>query len=300
MIEVIQASEEDVIIRSSSKSIQMNQVGIRCRFCAHLAPEAKVNRSSAFPSSIDKLYQSCTMVMRDHFPHCPVVPLVHKNKFLDLKDQKKQGGSDTRDYWAYSAKKIGMKEVQIGVDKKEKPIMAIFYDEANQWENRNTFGLEEGSDTREAQPLASSSSTSKSFNSDKIPAFIKFFFSQLQVIEITASERKHMIASNKVKRYIPNDMLGLGCRYCCAANRMGYSRKFPLERRALADKVDQLFQHMRRCRLCPMGVRKELNELYRAYNASRPRKSKREVDIPQHILTWLWQKQLQRKDEQVV
>ena len=59
-LEYFQATSTDVSIRTTSKSIQLNQCGIRCRFCAHVPAGSRASRSSAFPSSTAKLYQSFT------------------------------------------------------------------------------------------------------------------------------------------------------------------------------------------------------------------------------------------------
>ena len=60
LVEVFRASNEDVKARNNS--IAFHQVGIRCRFCAHMTPSARAGRSSAFPSSLRQIYQSFTMV----------------------------------------------------------------------------------------------------------------------------------------------------------------------------------------------------------------------------------------------
>jgi hypothetical protein len=60
LVEVFRASHEDVKARNNS--IAYHQVGIRCRFCAHMTPSARAGRSSAFPSSLRQIYQSFTMV----------------------------------------------------------------------------------------------------------------------------------------------------------------------------------------------------------------------------------------------
>jgi len=62
ILEIFRASKEDVKVRNKSKTLKAEQVGIRCRFCAHLPPNERASRSSAFPSSIPQLYQSFTMV----------------------------------------------------------------------------------------------------------------------------------------------------------------------------------------------------------------------------------------------
>lgn len=60
LVEIFLASSEDVKARNNS--IAYHQVGIRCRFCAHMTPSARAGRSSAFPSSLRQIYQSFTMV----------------------------------------------------------------------------------------------------------------------------------------------------------------------------------------------------------------------------------------------
>jgi hypothetical protein len=64
LIEVFRASHADVKIRVASKKVFYQQAGIRCKFCAHLKPNNRAIRSSAFPSSKRQIYQSFTMMLR--------------------------------------------------------------------------------------------------------------------------------------------------------------------------------------------------------------------------------------------
>ena len=50
ILEVVRASKQEVQMRSSSKTITLRQVGIRCRFCAHVHPSGRAIRASAYPS----------------------------------------------------------------------------------------------------------------------------------------------------------------------------------------------------------------------------------------------------------
>ena len=70
ILEVFRASPEDVRVRNNSKTLSVEQVGIRCRFCAHIPPSSRASRSSAFPSSIPQIYQSFTMVRLDYMFVC--------------------------------------------------------------------------------------------------------------------------------------------------------------------------------------------------------------------------------------
>jgi hypothetical protein len=50
ILEVVRASKQEVQMRRSSKTITLRQVGIRCRFCAHVHPSGRAIRASAYPS----------------------------------------------------------------------------------------------------------------------------------------------------------------------------------------------------------------------------------------------------------
>lgn len=91
VLEVFRATEEDVRVRNNSKHLTTQQVGIRCRFCAHLPPTSRASRSSAFPSSVPQIYQSFTMMLRDHWPACQSIPSPQKEKFQDFKTKNNQG-----------------------------------------------------------------------------------------------------------------------------------------------------------------------------------------------------------------
>jgi len=112
-LEVIVATAEDVRSRQKSQQIQIGQVGIRCRFCAHLAHEERRNGSSVFPSKISTIYQRVTMMVKDHFPRCLEMPSDVRVSYITLKGQKTKGRGDvqrSRQYWDESALRIGIKD----------------------------------------------------------------------------------------------------------------------------------------------------------------------------------------------
>merc|ERR1712232_668300 len=51
---------------------------------------------------------------------------------------------------------------------------------------------------------------------------------------------------------------GFGCTYCCADNRKGLCRFFPARRRTLPSKIKDLYDHLRRCQMCPTEVKKKI------------------------------------------
>jgi len=69
-----------------------SQVGVRCRFCAHIHRRHRAARSQSFPSTISRIYQSLTMMIRDHFPKCAEMPEDVQAKFHNLKRKPKNVG----------------------------------------------------------------------------------------------------------------------------------------------------------------------------------------------------------------
>lgn len=114
-LEVFPASEHDVSSRMNSKKVLFNQVGIRCRYCAHVPPRERTGRASSFPSSINRIYQSLTMMLRDHFTKCRAMPPDVKERYLDLKASTCQGATDSKNYWIRSATKLGLVDSEGGI-----------------------------------------------------------------------------------------------------------------------------------------------------------------------------------------
>lgn len=113
--EVFTAAEKDVLERRKSKQVRPGQVGIRCKFCAHLPHSNRVGRSSCFPSSVDRIYQSVTMMIREHFPICPEFPDETRRRYVVLKTDTKKGEMESKRHWVRSAESIGMKNTEVGI-----------------------------------------------------------------------------------------------------------------------------------------------------------------------------------------
>ena len=114
-LEVFEATEVDVTSRKKSKTIRKGQVGIRCRFCAHLPYKRRAGRSSSFPGSKSRIYQSVTMMLRDHFFYCKVMPLEIKELYLSLKENKSYGVTDSKQHWVNSAGRLGLADTAYGL-----------------------------------------------------------------------------------------------------------------------------------------------------------------------------------------
>lgn len=107
-IEVFRATLQDVQTRNVSRSVVVGQCGLRCKFCAHLHRRDRTSRSSSFPSSLSRIYQSITMMLRDHFSNCDEMPEDVRRKFFALKSMTASGSSNSKQHWVDSARRIGM------------------------------------------------------------------------------------------------------------------------------------------------------------------------------------------------
>lgn len=113
--EVFTSSAQDVQERRRSKQINLNQVGIRCRFCAHLPHHERAGRSSCYPSSVERIYQSVTMMIREHFPVCDEFPADVRRKYVNLKKNTKKGEMESKTHWKNAALELGMRNSVRGI-----------------------------------------------------------------------------------------------------------------------------------------------------------------------------------------
>lgn len=82
--------------------------------------------------------------------------------------------------------------------------------------------------------------------------FLYILMSQVQFIRLTEAER---IGNRRSLRL---GLPGFGCRYCCEHKRLGLCRMFPARRRTLPSKVNDIYDHLRRCSVCPQTVKDQL------------------------------------------
>ena len=291
MVEVVRATEFDVETRmATTKHITRGQVGIRCRFCSHLPQRA--NRSSCFPSTIRGIYQSVTMMIREHFSRpdgssscgCPAMPPAIQQKYLQLKSRTTQGATDSKRYWVEAAKKMGM----VDTNGRGITMSATTIDEAVRSEHlriqkywRDTlkplkpFSLSDSEDRKLLQKLSSSD-------------YVFFLLSQVEMITLTEEE----CLGNR--RNMQPGWPGFGCRCCCALARMGTCRFFPVKRRALVTKLMvDLPNHLKKCTACPQSVKDELTR----HRSQLEENSPKELDLseldkedgdPQEFFDRIW------------
>ena len=260
-MEVFQANEADVIVRSTSKSVKLHQVGVRCRFCSHLPHGARANRSSAFPSRLqNSLYQSFNMMVRDHFSKCQEIPDDIQSAYLARKGTNSQGACDSRHYWHFAARKLGMVESGDGgifmtpesvAAGKAMPPYGTTKEEQITLQCLSTRQVEEDSSLLRPEDAC------------KTSPFVNELMSHLRMVGLMDSER---VGKRKA---LPLGLKGFGCRYCYDVGRLGFSRCYPLRRRGLAAQMYDMHLHLQRCTLCPSAVKKQLSLLAKEHRLSR-------------------------------
>ena len=107
-LEVFVVSQRDVNERRYPGKAVAKQAGIRCRFCAHLDASHRGLRSTAFPSSAQRIYKSITMMLRDHFTDCAHMPPMVRNQLAHLRGKFDQSSKRSTLHWIQSAHDIGL------------------------------------------------------------------------------------------------------------------------------------------------------------------------------------------------
>lgn len=118
-IEAFKANEEDVTThtRGRNKRIQLGQVGIRCRHCAHVPVAMRQKGSVYYPSTLLGLYQAAQNISATHLQCglCVQTPEVIKRQFVALLSTRAFSSGAGRPYWAQSAKKLGLIDTPEGI-----------------------------------------------------------------------------------------------------------------------------------------------------------------------------------------
>jgi hypothetical protein len=118
-IEAFQATSDDVSThtRGRNKPIGLNQVGIRCRHCAHLPVAKRQKGSTYFPATILGIYQAAQNMSTTHIQSglCSEMPTDLKQQFETLQNFKVASSGAGRPYWSESAKRLGLVDTEDGI-----------------------------------------------------------------------------------------------------------------------------------------------------------------------------------------
>jgi hypothetical protein len=117
-VELFEASEADVTsrIKGRNKPIVLGQVGIRCIHCSHVFPvETRERGSMYYPHALVGIYQAAQILSQQHLlGTCPYVP-PHICEEMQVLKNKKSFATAGKEYWAETAKALGVYEDQYGL-----------------------------------------------------------------------------------------------------------------------------------------------------------------------------------------
>ena len=141
-LELFSATPEDVRARSNvrgniAKSITVGRVGIRCVHCAAAAARGggggarggvgSSKGSVSYPASIRILNQAVRNWQRYHYPTCPYMPQVVRERYESLTSGRRSVSSArSQEYWVRRCYEVGL------VDAGEEDVGIFFEDEARQ------------------------------------------------------------------------------------------------------------------------------------------------------------------------
>lgn len=119
-LEFYAATKDDVEtrIRGRKQTIRLNQIGVRCRFCAHLHVRERGNGAVYFPRSMATVYQAAQNIAGAHFNGdkymCPFVPIALTEE-LDIQTPKRKMSKSGRGYWIEACRSLGIYEQNRGL-----------------------------------------------------------------------------------------------------------------------------------------------------------------------------------------
>jgi len=198
------------------------------------------------------------MMQRDHFNKCKATPMEKLNYLAQLQRSNTQGACDSKQYWTYAAKTLGLYDTARGIE--------VTAESRHVGRCMPNFGAKDDMTTTDeassdlvcgAVGTGSSNVQLLAHPTDarRIHPFLFMVLSQLQYATLLSSERAGK------RKSLPLGFTGFGCCYCCQAGRLGFSRAFPLRRRTLPAKLDDMFSHLQRCPLTPPDVKAKLQYL---------------------------------------
>ena len=116
-IQLFEADQRDAktSTKGRNRRIEIGQVGIQCRHCAHVPPGERAKGSTIYPSKLEGIYQAAQNMANGHIAkHCQHVPKELKSQLLCLGNRKSTAGGG-RDYWSKGAKILGVVEDDHGL-----------------------------------------------------------------------------------------------------------------------------------------------------------------------------------------
>jgi hypothetical protein len=265
-VEAFCASEQDLTVprygKSHSGKVGVGQVGIRCLHCVHRPAHERQERAVCFPSSLKNIYHSIETWQRRHSLVCQDLPVWIKKSMAELMLKSRAGAGGRRQYWEESARRLGMETTLQGVRFFHAPTLS-----------------------RASDPVAVPGGTAMT-TTEEVPSvpvvheadtflITHYLYTLLEQMESCRfSEEDRTGGRSKVKN-CPVGFPGMQCKHC--RGKAGFGRYFPTTATALASANSDrnIFNHISKCRACPVQMREELCLLQKQHATCKNRRGSR-------------------------
>ena len=245
-VEAFSAPEDEVKKASKRGRIGPDQVGIRCCFCKDIPLSSRTAAAVSYPTSVAGIYESVKRWQRVHMSLCEDIPQDVKDRVCDSNNGNAWVAT-TRQYWADSARALGMVDTLDGI----------------------RFGSDpsKGPDTSQLKAALSSKDKEKMKEGEKVgdgdcivfpedvsmvPPYVYFLMRQVESCHFTEADR--FVARSKGPVGYP----GFQCRHC--NGHAGLGKYFPVTSKSLATNStsQNIHSHLLKCRKTPPDIKAQL------------------------------------------
>ena len=252
-VEAFSATGDQVNKTSKRGRITLHQVGIRCRFCSHRPVDERAVAAISFPTSVAGIYESVKRWQRVHFEACEDIPNDVRGNISRLATANVWIPT-TRQYWADSARAIGMVDTEDGIR------FAVDPNASHQGQQRRDTPNQDESDIgamemRTAEALFDGKSIVYAEDLNLVPPYVFFLMSQVESCHFTEADR--FVARSKGPVGYP----GFQCRHC--NGHAGLGKYFPVSSKSLSTNStsQNIHAHLLKCRKCPPELKRRLIDL---------------------------------------
>lgn len=248
-IEAFSATEEDVTSTSKRGRITLHQVGIRCCQCKHRQLKDRAVAAVSYPTSVAGIYESVKRWQRVHLEHCEDVSAEVKSKITALQDPNVWIPA-TRQYWADSARTLGMVDTESGIRFSYDP-KSLKEITTNERYSEN-YGCAVAPERNERKVLADGEYIVFPEDMRIVPTYVYFLMRQVESCHFSEVDR--FVARSKGPIGYP----GFQCRHC--SGHAGLGKYFPVSAKTLSTNStsQNIHAHLLKCRKCPDQIREKL------------------------------------------
>lgn len=247
-IEVFSAYGEEVTKLSKRGRVSLHQVGIRCRFCKHRSKEERQMAAVSYPQSVAGIYESVKRWQKSHVECCEDMPKAVSEQLEELSSSNAWVPT-TRQYWADSARALGMVDTDEGIRFASDPKTPECL-EKHRGMQAIPVSIEaasaQGRSISDGQPIVTP------MDLNMIPPYVYFLTSQVETCHFTEADR--FVARSRCPVGYP----GFQCRHC--SGHAGLGKYFPVSSKSLATNStsQNIHAHLLKCRKCPPAVKDQL------------------------------------------